>query len=105
MTTITTPARTVAKAMLAAAVALSVGSVALAQQAQTGIVTQVNRLNGTVAIRQIPSGTVGATPGAAEEFKAPSASLENLHAGDRVSSSVSENGGRKTITRLQRRKD
>ena len=102
MTTITTPAMTVAKAMLAAAVAVSVGSVALAQQAQTGIVTQVNRLNGTVAIRQIPAGTVGATPGAAEEFKAPSASLENLHAGDRVSFTATETGGAKTITKIDR---
>jgi hypothetical protein len=62
MQTIVTPAMTVARMMLAGTVALSLGSVALtqqalaqqasAQQAQTGMVTQVNRLNGTVAIRQ-----------------------------------------------------
>jgi|tagenome__1003787_1003787.scaffolds.fasta_scaffold19634738_2 hypothetical protein len=102
MKTIMTPAMTVARMMLAGAAALSLSSVALAQQAQTGVVTQVNRINSTVAIRQIQSGTVGATPSAAEEFKAPSASLETLHAGDRVSYTATETAGVKTITKIDR---
>ena len=61
-----------AKIILAGAAALAiVGSAALAQQALTGTVTGINRINGMVAIRQTQSGTVGAnTGGAAEEFKA-----------------------------------
>ena len=97
-----TPAMVVARMMLAGTMALSLGSVALAQQAQTGTVTQVNRLNGTVAIRQTQSGTVGSAPGAAEEFKAPSASLDTLHAGDRVSFTATETSGVKTITKIDR---
>ena len=102
MKTTMTPAMTFARMMLAATMALSLGSAALAQQAQTGTVTQVNRLNGTVAIRQTQSGTVGAAPGAAEEYKAPSASLDILHAGDRVSFTASETSGVKTITKIDR---
>ena len=49
----------VAKFMLAGTVVLSLGTAAFAQQALTGIVTQVNRINGTVAIRQTQAGTVG----------------------------------------------
>jgi Copper binding periplasmic protein CusF len=88
---------------LAATLVLSLGSAALAQQAaQTGTVTQVNRLNSTVAIRQTQSGTVGASPGAAEEYKAPSTSLDTLHAGDRVSFTATETSGVKTITKIDR---
>jgi Copper binding periplasmic protein CusF len=88
------------------AVALVVlSSAALAQQAHTGVVTGINRLNNTVAIRQTQDGTVGAnTGGAAEEFKLGSGiSLETLHAGDAVSYSANETGGTKTITKLERR--
>ena len=79
-------------------------SAALAQQALTGTITGINRLNDTIAIRQTQSGTVGAnTGGAAEEFKVQKGqSLEDLHAGDRVTFSVTETGGTKTITKLQR---
>jgi len=98
-----TPAMTIARMMLAGTMALSLGSVALAQQAQTGTVTQVNRLNSTVAIRQTQSGTVGAaSPGPTDEYKAPSASLDTLHAGDRVSFTATEAGGVKTITKIDR---
>jgi hypothetical protein len=78
---------------------------ALAQEAHTGTITQVNRLNNTVAIRRTQSGTVGAnTGGAAEEFKVGNGiSLETLHAGDAVNYSVNENSGNKTITKLDRR--
>ena len=94
-----------AKIILAGAAALAiVGSAALAQQALTGTVTGINRINGMVAIRQTQSGTVGAnTGGAAEEFKAQNGlSLDALHAGDKVTFSATETGGIKTITKLQK---
>ena len=80
------------------------GSAAWAQQALTGTITGINRLNDTIAIRQTQSGTVGAnTGGAAEEFKVQKGqSLEDLHAGDRVTFSVTEISGARIITKLQR---
>ena len=88
-----------------AAAFVVVSSAAFAEQARTGIVTEVNRLNNTVAIRQTQSGTVGAnTSGAAEDFKVGSGvSLEPLHAGDSVSFSASGADGAKTITKIDRR--
>jgi Cu/Ag efflux protein CusF len=81
-----------------------VSSVALAQQAQTGTVTRIDRVNGTVAIQQPQSGTVGAASGgAAEEFKVQNAAtLDTVHAGDRVSFSATGTGATKTITKLER---
>ena len=96
----------IAKVVLAGVAAfVAVSSMALAQQTHTGTITQLNRLNNTVAIRQTQNGTVGAnTGGAAEEFKVGSGvSLETLHAGDIVNYSINENGGTKTITKLDRR--
>jgi Cu/Ag efflux protein CusF len=95
----------IATIVLAGTAALTViGSAALAQQALTGTLTKVDRINRTLAIRQTQDGTVGAnTGGAAEEFKAQDGlSLDTWHAGDRVSFSVSETGGVKTITKLQK---
>jgi Cu/Ag efflux protein CusF len=95
----------IAKIMLAGTAALTIyGSVALAQQALTGTITKIDRINGTVAIQQTQSGTVGAnTGGAAEEFKAQSGlSLDAWHAGDKVTFSTTETGGVKTITKLQK---
>src|SRR5438552_9885016 len=71
----------IAKFVLAGTVVMSLGTAALAQQALTGIVTQVDRINGTVAIRQTQSGTVGTSPSAAEEYKAPGVPLDSFHAG------------------------
>jgi Cu/Ag efflux protein CusF len=68
------------------------------------MITGINRLNGTIAIQQTQSGTVGANTGA-EEFKVQDASLlEPLHAGDRVTFSIAASGGVKTITTIQRQK-
>jgi Cu/Ag efflux protein CusF len=95
----------IAKIMLAGTAALTIiGSAALAQQALTGTVTKVDRINRSVAIKQTQSGTVGAnTGGAAEEFKAQEGlSLDTLHAGDTVSFSATETAGVKTITKLQK---
>jgi Cu/Ag efflux protein CusF len=94
----------IAKIILAGTAALTIiGSAALAQQALTGTVTEVNRISRTVAIQQTQSGTTGAnTRGAAEEFKAQDGlSLDSLHAGDKVTFSATEAGGTKTITNLR----
>jgi Cu/Ag efflux protein CusF len=92
----------IAKAILAGAAALIVSSAALAQQALTGTITKVDRINGTVAIQHTQSGTTGANTGGAEEFKTQKGlSLETLHAGDKVTFSVAETGGVKTIAKLQ----
>jgi Cu/Ag efflux protein CusF len=94
----------IAKIILAGAAVLSlIGSAALAQQALTGTVTGIDRINRSVAIRQTQNGTVGAnTGGAAEEFKVQNGlSLDNLHAGDKVNFSASEAGGVKTITKFE----
>jgi len=95
----------IAKIMLAGTTVLTlVSSVALAEQPLTGRITKLDRINGTVAIQQTQSGTVGANAGApAEEFKVQDGvSLEPWHAGDRVSFSATETGGVKTITKLQK---
>jgi Cu/Ag efflux protein CusF len=94
---------TTAKMIFAGAVALCVSSASLAQE-RTGIVTKVNRVDGTIAIQQGKDGTVGAnTSGAAEEFKAQdSALLNTVHAGDKVNFTASESNGVKTVTKLQK---
>ena len=95
----------IARIVSAGAVALFVlSSAVLAQQAKTGTVTGINRLSNTIAIRQGQDGTVGAnTGGAAEEFKVGSGvSLDNLHAGDKVSFSLSGSDETKTITKIDR---
>jgi Cu/Ag efflux protein CusF len=96
----------IARIISVGAVALVVmSSAAFAQQARTGTITGINRLNNTVAIRQTQNGTVGAnTGGAAEDFKVGSGvSLEALHAGDSVSFSASGADGDKTITKIEKR--
>lgn len=81
-----------------------VSSTAAAQQAQTGTITEVNRLNNTISIRPVQSGTVGAnTAGVTEDFKVGTGiSLETLHAGDKVSFSTSGADAAKTITKIDR---
>jgi hypothetical protein len=68
------------------------------------MVVKVDRINGTVAIRPTQNGTTGANTGSnAEEFKTQSGlSLDAVHAGDRVTFSVAESGGVKTITKLDK---
>ena len=94
------------KIALASCAALTlIGSASLAQQATTGtgMVTIIDRINGTIAIRETQSGTVGAnTGGAATEFRLKGVSLEDLHAGDRVTFSATETNGTKTITKIEK---
>jgi Cu/Ag efflux protein CusF len=91
------------KTVLAACLLTAIGSVALAQQALTGTVTTIDRINGTIAIQQAPNGTVGASGGGAtEQFKMQGSMLEKLHAGDKVTYSVSGTGGARTITTIDK---
>jgi hypothetical protein len=94
-----------AKMMLAGAMLASIPSVTLAQQSLTGTITGIDRLNGTIAIQQTQSGTVGASGGGATEqqFKAPVGLLDNVHAGDRIAFSASEVDGKKTITKIDQK--
>jgi hypothetical protein len=93
-----------AKMMLAGAMLVAVPSVTLAQQSLTGTITTIDRISGIVVIRQTPNGTVGASGGGATEqqFKAPGSLLEAVHAGDKVTVSTTEVGGKKTITKMDR---
>ena len=94
-----------AKTVLAGSMLTVISSVTLAQQALTGMVTAIDRISGTIAIRQTQDGTVGAnTGGAAEQFKVQKGqSLEDWHAGDRVSFVVTtETGGTRIITKLEK---
>ena len=93
-----------AKIILAGSAALTLASsVCFAQQTLTGTITAIDRISGTIAIKQTQSGTVGAnTGGAAEEFKLQSGKLNELHAGDKVTFSASETGGAKTITNINK---
>jgi Cu/Ag efflux protein CusF len=70
---------------------------------QTGQVTRVNRLDNTIAIRPIQDGTVGVNAaGTEQQFKVKDGvSLEDLHAGNHITYSVSESGGTKTITKFK----
>ena len=91
--------------ILAASAALSIaGTSALAQQTRTGMVTRIDRISGTISVRDMPDGTTGANAGAAtEEFKVQDgARLNALHAGDRVTFAVSETAGTKTITKIDK---
>jgi hypothetical protein len=93
-----------AHVILAVTLGFAVVSSASVAQSLSGTVVKVDRINGTVAIRPSQNGTTGAnTAGTAEEFKTQSGlSLEAVHAGDRVTFSVAENGGVKTITKLDK---
>jgi len=108
-----------ASIMIAVAAVALCGAAALAQeqgnaqgnvqgsgQGSAGMITGINRLTGTVAIMPVQSGTVGSSAIApAEEFKVKDgALLDAVHAGDRVTYSVAETGGVKTITKLDRQK-
>jgi Copper binding periplasmic protein CusF. len=96
----------IAGMIMAATAALSIiGSSAFAQQMRTGMVTRIDRISGTISIKDVPDGTVGAnTNPATEEFKMQDgARLNELHAGDRVTFAVSESAGTKTITKIDRK--
>ena len=87
-----------------AAAFVAVSTAALAEQPHSGTITQINRLNNTVSIRQTQNGTVGSNAaGTSEDFKVGSGvSLDSWHAGDHVSYSASGADGAKTINKIER---
>lgn len=103
---------TTAKIILAGTAVLAiVSSAALAQDAQKGTITKIDRIHGTVAIqREDKEGTtVGSSTGGSsgDEFKIQGGlSLEDVHAGDKVTYSTTEAGsGPGTLTKIQKQKD
>jgi Cu/Ag efflux protein CusF len=90
--------------MVATAALSIVGTSAFAQQMRTGMVTKIDRISGTISIKDMPDGTTGANDGAAtEDFKVQDgARLNALHAGDRVTFALSDAAGTKTITKIDR---
>ena len=90
--------------ILGAAALITLSADALAQQSRVGTVTRLDEANGTIAIAEAQGGTVGSSSAAgSEEFKAQDGLLFNaLKEGDRVSFTVEEIRGVKTITRLQK---
>jgi hypothetical protein len=95
-----------AKLILAGAMLATVPSMALAQQSQTGTVSMINRLDSTIVIKQTQEGTVGASSGGAtqQQFAASVEMLDSVHAGDRVTFTVDDRDGKKTITKIEREK-
>jgi Cu/Ag efflux protein CusF len=76
---------------------------AIAQQSVIGTISRVDQANGKIAIQRTQSGTVGANPGTAEEYKVQDGlALNAVQPGDRVVFTVTETGGVKTITRLKK---
>ena len=91
--------------MTSLAAASLITSAALAQQSMTGIVTKIDRLSGTISLQQTQSGTVGAAGGAMLEYKVPKGlSLEDFHAGDKVTFTTTDSDGGKTINKLEKQK-
>ncbi|NEV00549.1 copper-binding protein [Bradyrhizobium uaiense] len=94
--------------MTSLAAASLITSAALAQQPMTGIVTKIDRLSGTISLQQTQGGTVGAAGGAMQEYqeyKVPKGqSLEDFHAGDKVTFTTTDSDGGKTINKLDKQK-
>ncbi|KRP99800.1 hypothetical protein AOQ72_11525 [Bradyrhizobium yuanmingense] len=94
--------------MFAGAAVLSILATSAFADDMTGMITRIDRLNGTISIQQTQKGTVGASTGSAgalQEYKAKDAAmLDAVHAGDRVSYSATETNGTGTLTKLQKQK-
>jgi Cu/Ag efflux protein CusF len=92
-----------ARLVLAGSMLAVIGSVALAEEAQTGTVTTIDRISGIITIQQPQSGTVGSAAGeVTKQFRVNDSLLEKVHAGDQVKFTVSEAGGKKAITKIER---
>ncbi|MGY3234909.1 Cu/Ag efflux protein CusF [Bradyrhizobium sp. USDA 4472] len=72
----------------------------------TGMVTRIDRLNNTISIQQMQTGTVGGSAGgvgALQQYKAKDAAmLDAVHAGDRVTYTATNTDGSGTLTKLQK---
>lgn len=92
--------------IFAGAAALSMLATSVLADDMTGMVTRIDRLNGTISIQQTQKGTVGGSAGGAgalQEYKTKDAAmLDAVHAGDRVNYSATDNNGTGTLTKLQK---
>jgi Cu/Ag efflux protein CusF len=81
-------------------------SAAFAQQSLTGTLTLIDRPDRNVIIQRTQDGTVGTNGGVKETLKVPpEMSLDNVHVGDKVAYTVTDKGGVKTVTKLEKQKD
>jgi Cu/Ag efflux protein CusF len=86
-----------------AAIGAILGSGALAQQAVTGSVAQVDEAHGKITIQPTQSGTVGAAANAGEDYAVQDGLMFNaLQPGDKVVVTVTDVGGVKTITKIEK---
>ena len=85
--------------LLAGTLILGISGAARADDSQTGLVTQLNRLNNTISIKRVQDGTVGAnTTNGAEQYKVKDGlSTDTLHAGDKISFQAADKNGVKTL--------
>lgn len=93
------------KLILASAAAIGMLTpAAFAQQGERGMITKIDRIQGTITIQAQQGGTVGSSnAGASQEFRIKDAKmLDNVHAGDRVTYSATGGSGIKTITELKK---
>jgi Cu/Ag efflux protein CusF len=87
----------------AAAAMFSLG--ALAQESRSGTISRIDPTKGTIAVTESQSGTTGSssTMSAAQEYKLQDPLVVNsIKDGDRISFTVEEKDGVKTITKLQK---
>jgi Cu/Ag efflux protein CusF len=90
------------KAILLTAIASLVGTAAPAQEMLTGTIAGVDEQKGTITIKQTQSGTVGES-GTAQELKAQDGLLFSaVQPGDKITFTVSDINGTKTITKLNK---
>jgi Cu/Ag efflux protein CusF len=77
---------------------------ASAQESRLGTISRLDEANGTIAIAEAQTGTTGSGAAtASQEFKAQDGLLFNaFKEGDRVSYTVKDIGGVKTITKLEK---
>ena len=90
---------------LAVALGIALPSVLYAQEAMKGEITKLDEASGTISIKQLPAGTVGAgsESAAIRSFKVKDALLFNaVKAGDKVVFSADTVDGNLVITKMQR---
>jgi len=86
-----------------AAATVMLSFAALAEESNTGTIARVDEAKGTIAISQV-EGTTGSSNGAAtQEYKVQDGLLFNaVREGDKVSFTIENKDGNKTITKLQK---
>jgi Cu/Ag efflux protein CusF len=77
---------------------------ALAQESRQGTITVINPAKGTIAVSETQTGTTGSSATSApQEYRLQDSLLLNaMKDGDRISYTVEEKEGAKTITKLQK---